>query len=218
MKHLDEEEAVSLLRQGKAIVYPTETFYAVGCDVFNVAALRDIYRIKQRDNCYPLPVIVGGPDQLAMLCEKVSEAEMMLMESFWPGPLSIAFAAGSKVPPLLNACTGKVVVRMSSSPAAGALCLGAGTPLVSSSANISGHPPARGLDELDPRVLEAVEGRVFKGDDDPAGGLPSTIVETLPESGGLVLRILRGGAVSEDALKACGFRIAEPLFASLSRR
>jgi L-threonylcarbamoyladenylate synthase len=201
--------ACRLIAAGRLLIYPTETFYALGCDAFNAEAVRGVYAVKRRERGQPLPVIIGGPEQLGALAAEVNSLERELMRVFWPGPLSILFAGAADVPEVLTAGTGRVAVRFSSHPAALELCRQSSGPLVSSSANLSGHRPARLAADLDGELLERVRefnrgaACLYAADRDvPQGGLPSTIVEAREASGGGVLRVLRQGAVSLEELRA----------------
>jgi L-threonylcarbamoyladenylate synthase len=202
--------AANALTGGKLLFYPTETFYALGCDALNPEAVRKVYAAKRRRADSPLPVIIGDPAQLELLTTEVGALAEELMRLFWPGPLSILFRRAAAAPELLSAGTGKVAVRLSSHPAARKLCVLSSRPLVSSSANTSGHKPAAVADALEKSLLERVrelnQGElclcVADGDTPPQGKLPSTVVEVLEERGKAVLRVLRKGAVSLEDLRA----------------
>jgi L-threonylcarbamoyladenylate synthase len=202
-------EACRAITGGKLLIYPTETFYALGCDAFDTEAVRGVYAAKQRGRGQPLPVIIGGPEQLSLLAAEVNSLERELMRVFWPGPLSILFAGAAGVPELLTAGTGRVAVRLSSHPAALELCRQSFRALVSSSANLSGRKPVRLAADLDEELLARVRefnlgtACLYAGEKDiPQGGLPSTMVEARKTSGGGVLRVLRQGAVSLEELRA----------------
>jgi L-threonylcarbamoyladenylate synthase len=206
---LSLSEACRAITDGRLLIYPTETFYALGCNAFDVEAVRGVYAVKQRGCGQPLPVIIGVPEQLALLTAGVNSLEAELMRVFWPGPLSILFAGAAGVPELLTAGTGRVAVRFSSHPAAAELCGQSSRVLVSSSANLSGRGSVRLAADLDRELLDRV--REFNrgtacvyaaGRDVPQGGLPSTIVEAREAAGGGVLRVLRQGAVSLEELRA----------------
>jgi L-threonylcarbamoyladenylate synthase len=202
-------EACRHITGGKLLIYPTETFYALGCDAFNAEAVRGVYAAKRRGRGQPLPVIIGGQEQLGALAAEVNSLERELMRLFWPGPLSILFAGAAGVPEHLTAGTGRVAVRFSSHPAAVELCGRSSRALVSSSANLSGRDPVRLAADLDGELLERVRAFnrgaacLYAAEQDvPQGGLPSTIVEAQEVSGGGVVRVLRRGAVSLEELRA----------------
>jgi len=200
---LDMETAVRLLRNGDVVCYPTETFFAVGCSAFDVFAVERVFLAKKRSGSMPLPVIIGSREQFGMLTDVNSGTVNRLADAFWPGSLSILVTASAAVPAILTGETGRVAVRLSPHPVARELCLAAGVPLVSTSANISGHPATTQADGLDPRLV-AGTGGVLDMPPAPQGGKASTLVEiTGPET----VRIVRQGPVTEEALLAAGFRI-----------
>lgn len=209
MNSVSQEEAVAAIREGKLLLYPTETFYALGGDALNPAAVNGVYEAKRRPYGSALPVIIGHTEQLRLLTNVSAggggSLALDLAGAFWPGPLTILFPALSSLPVALSAGTGQVAVRLSSHPVAAALSKMAGRPLVSSSANLNGQPAARSASELEPWLLLAARGGVVLDGPEPAGGLPSTIVETV---GGLV-KIRRPGAVGIAAIRAAGFSILE---------
>ena len=206
---LEIEAASKALREGGAVIYPTETFYGIGCNALNPDAIGGVYALKRRPYGLPLPVIVGEISQVHTVAKHIFPAAQRLMDTFWPGPLSIIFPATPEVPDLLTAGTGCIAVRLSPHPATVALCCASGLVLTSSSANISGRPPAMKRDELDPELADGVAG-IYDSLPLPSGGLPSTIVDVLPRGGEEgVLRILREGVVSAQALRDAGFVVIE---------
>lgn len=206
---LDLDAACSALRRGAVIVYPTETFYGLGCDALNPDAAGAVYAVKRRPYGLPLPVVIGERSQMARVAAHIYPAASRLMERFWPGPLSIIFPAAPEVPDLLTANTGRIAARLSSHPAAVALCRASGLVLTASSANISGRPPVMFPEELDADLAPGVAG-VYDARPYPFGGEPSTIVDVLPggRDGGGFLRVLREGAVNTETLREAGFEVA----------
>lgn len=205
MNSLSQAEAASAIREGKLLLYPTETFYALGGDALNPAAVTGVYEAKRRPVASALPVIIGEMSQLSLLTAAPDALALRLAQAFWPGPLTILFPALPSLPVALSAGTGRVAVRLSSHPVAAGLSRLVGRPLVSSSANLSGQPAATHAAELAPWLLLAAQGGVVLDGPEPAGGLPSTIVETLDDK----IRIRRPGAVSAEAILAAGFEITQ---------
>lgn len=206
MNTLKLQDAAQAVRRGRLVVYPTETFYAVGCSALDARAVERVYEIKRRRRSFALPVIIGSVEQLPLVAARVPEAALRLAEAFWPGPLTILLPVSDSVPAALSSGTGKVAVRVSSHPAAQALCLACGVPLVSSSANISGSAPVTSRHELDHALLAGVDGGIFEAPPVPGGGSPSSIVEAVLTVEGPLLRVLRQGAISVRALEERGFR------------
>lgn len=206
MNTLSFEKAVQTLRNMEALIYPTETFYAVGGSALSVQAVANIYSVKERDKILPLPVIIGDLSQLAMIADDVGADVETLISKFWPGPLTIILPARPDLPPLLTAGTGRVAVRLSSHLEASHLAQEAGFPLISSSANLSGQEPVTQPEDLDIALLHACKGAVYSGGEKPKGGKPSTIIELVAMPGsGKMLHILREGAIPASSFIKLGF-------------
>jgi L-threonylcarbamoyladenylate synthase len=174
-KICDLEEIVRHMRGDGLGIYPTETFMALGCRAGSVTAVAGLYEGKRRPRHLPLPLIAADRAQVERIARIPPEAEK-LMACFWPGPLSILLPASAQVPAASG--TGMVAVRIPSHSGARDLAHAVGEPLVASSANISGAPPAKDVNSLDPVLLERVPV-VWDTPPRPAGRLPSTRVRLL---------------------------------------
>lgn len=197
------QEAAALLKEGKVVVYPTETFFAVGCIATDVRAIDMVYRAKRRPSGMPLPVIIGSMEQLGTVTATQSELVTLLGEKFWPGPLSVLVTAADTIPAVLTGETGRVAVRLTPHPVAAELCRACGSALVSTSANVSGRPAVVCASQLDPELLELVAG-IVDMPPAPAGGRPSTLLEI---AGPGHVRIIRPGAVADQALTDAGLTV-----------
>lgn len=206
---LDLQTASDALRDGKVIAFPTETFYGLGCDALNPDAVGAVYAMKVRPYGLPLPVVIGDKADLERIAVNIPPLARKLADEFWPGPLSIIFDAAAEVPDLLTAGTGRIAVRFSPHPGCIALCRSSGCILTSSSANISGNPPASRPEDLDPDLATRIAG-VFDAAPYPSGGKPSTIVDILVSGAGETARVLRDGAVSVEMLRAKGIEVVIP--------
>lgn len=204
---LDLDSAGSALERGDVVLFPTETFFGMGCDAFNDAAVASVFALKRRKHTLPLPVVVSSLDMLGSLVSHVSEAEAALMERFWPGPLSLLLPAAREVPELLTAGSGYVAVRFSPHPAACDLCDALGSPVVASSANISGQPPVCASGDISPELQLGVAGLYARGPE-PAGGLPSTVMRVEGKGADARIHILRPGVIDAVALREAGFTVA----------
>jgi len=194
---------------GGCIVYPTETFYALGARVGSAQALERVNAIKGRPRSKPLPVIIGAMEQLGqILAEDAPDwpgygLAMELMKRFWPGSLSIIMPARMGLPSQLLDGRGFVSVRFTPHPQARELCLLAGSPLAATSANVSGDPAVSEIGKLSPAVCLGAE-YVLAGNPQPAGGLPSTV---LRPTDGRTAVLHRLGAVGEEALTRLGIAL-----------
>lgn len=199
--------AARVLADGGCVVYPTETFFALGGLATDAAALARIVAIKARPATKPLPLLVGDPGQLRGVVpddfwtSPLAPDFTELTRRFWPGPLSLVVPCRETLPKLVQDAGGQVSVRFTPHPVAAALCRLAGGALVATSANRSGLPPAARPRDLDPAVTAAAAAVVTEGPA-PAGGPASTVVGLL---GGRRLRLFREGAVPLADLVAAGF-------------
>lgn len=197
-------EARELLRGG-LVIYPTETFYALGCLATLHTAAERIFEVKGRPGDKPLPLVIADWDMAGRYL-RLDGVELELAHAFWPGPLSIVMQVDPSVSPLARDGSGRSAVRMSPHPVAAGLCLAAGAPLVSSSANLSGRAAVSRPGDLDPELLRRSGALVLDAKPWPAGGLPSTLVEVADDR---TVRILRPGALSASAIASKGFGVLE---------
>lgn len=141
-------QAVTVLRQGGVVAFPTETFYGLAVDPFNKDALKKLFSIKKRSLKKPILVLVHNIEQLAILTDHIPEIYSPLIKKYWPGPLTLIFDAGLSVNPLLTGDSGTIGVRISPHPVALQLCKAWGNPVTATSANVSGKHPARNPKEV----------------------------------------------------------------------
>jgi L-threonylcarbamoyladenylate synthase len=189
-------DALAALAAGEAIVYPTETFYALGVDALSSQALERLFAIKGREPGKPVALIAADAAMAFALAREVPAAARVLAEVFWPGPLTLVLPARDGIPAALIGDDGGVGVRVSSHPLARALATAFRGPLTATSANLAGEPPA-----VEPAAARRALGdkvKVLVEDGRLAGGAPSTVV-AIDRSG---IRVLRQGAVSERQLAA----------------
>lgn len=208
MLELNLEKAISALNDEGIIIYPTETFYGIGCKISSEKAISSIFQAKRRLLALPLPTIVSDLGQVCA-CTQLSKAMQNDVEElaklFWAGPLTLLLPAKKYVSALLTGGTGKIAVRLSSHPIAVALAKGIGEPIVSSSANISGKQPTACFEELDKELTKRVSGYINAAPK-PKGGQASTIIDVL---GDKKIKILRNGAISLEQLTEKGYALAE---------
>ena len=199
------ERAVELMRNSEPVIFPTETFFALGSRALDSNASARVFRAKRRSTVRPLPLIIGNWEQLDQVTKKIDASIRPLLETFWPGPLSVIFPAPLRVPDILTGGTGRVAVRLSPHPVAAQLAAELGEPVTASSANISGTPAVTQAELLDPELFPNIGG-ILDLPPAPGGGLPSTLVE--PDTTGRLV-ILREGAISRTQLISAGFAIAD---------
>jgi len=169
----DVQSIASLLisKGGSVVAYPTETFYGLGTRISDTQGLERIIAAKGRDAAKGMIVLVSDMD-MAGLIAVIDARQEALLEKVWPGPVSAVLMAAREIHPLL-APGGKVALRISPNTLATALICQAG-PVTSTSANLSGEPPARSASEVDSHHLDI--DAILDGGQTP-GGKPSTLMD-----------------------------------------
>ncbi|MDQ3270006.1 MAG: Sua5/YciO/YrdC/YwlC family protein [Pseudomonadota bacterium] len=153
------EAAVSEIRRGGVVVYPTEAVWGLGCDPFREAAVMRLLAIKQREVDKGLILIAAAIEQFDGLLDwsRLEPAQYLDVVATWPGPGTWIVPATARVPRWITGSHGGVAVRVSAHPQVVALASACGFPLVSTSANFAGQPPAFAREQLDPALLAAVD-------------------------------------------------------------
>lgn len=186
--HETIDTALSILKKGGIIAFPTETFYGLGAKYDIDSALKRLYEIKKRPQEKAMPLIVGTIKQITLLTDSITDKAKYLMDRYWPGPLTILFKARPGLSEYLVA-NEKVAARVPGESFALRLALSCNFPLTATSANISGMPPADSASMVFDYFKNTVDLIIDGGK--TKGGLPSTIVDVTEES----IKILRHGTV-----------------------
>jgi len=159
--------ACKVLRAGGVVAFPTETYYGLAVDPFNPAALSRLFTLKGRAADKPVLLIVENPSQLSTLVAEIPRSFVLLMERFWPGPLTLVFPGAPSLSGMLTGGRDTIGVRVSSHPVARQLVRAFGGPITATSANFSGHPAAvtaGGVrDQFGPEVDAVLDGGATPG-------------------------------------------------------
>jgi L-threonylcarbamoyladenylate synthase len=131
--------AAKILRGGGTVAFATETVYGLGANALDSSAVEKIFLAKQRPSWDPLIVHIADRAMLTLLVEDVPPAARLLIERFWPGPLTLLLPKLAAVPETVTAGRPRVGVRMPAHPVARALIRAAGLPIAAPSANLFGH-------------------------------------------------------------------------------
>ena len=193
------------MQRGGVVAIPTETFYGLGVNPFDEQAVSRLLRIKGRSDGKPVLVLIGSLDQLPRLAQNVPPVARILIDAFWPGPLTILFPALPSLPRNLTAGTGTVGVRLSSCEPLVALLRQVG-PLTGTSANRSNQPSPQTALMVEQDLGQAVDAIIDAGA--TPGEFPSTVIDVQSP-----IRIIREGAVSrqmiQNVLQTHGVSLAE---------
>jgi tRNA threonylcarbamoyl adenosine modification protein (Sua5/YciO/YrdC/YwlC family) len=189
--------AAEKIRAGEVLGMPTDTFYGLAVDPFNLHAVDRVYEIKKRLRHKPLSLLIESVDQAAELAWPVPEIFYLLARRFWPGPLTIIVKADPKLPLKVTANTGNVALRVPAAPVPLAIIQSAGLPITATSANLHGEAECATALQVRDQLGDLLSLIVDGG---PAPGvMPSTIIDlTASENGGW--RLLRHGAIPEEQI------------------
>jgi L-threonylcarbamoyladenylate synthase len=192
LPHLAQAVARTL-EAGDIVAVPTETYYGLAVNPFAAPAIDRLFAAKGRADGKPLLVLIGEPSQLSLLVPAVSPAARVLMETFWPGPLTIVFDAHPSLPESLTAGTGTVGVRLTGCVPLRQLLTLVG-PVTGTSANPAGAPPAATAETVQRTLGDRLALIVDAGR--TPGGLPSTVLEARD-----IVRLVRAGAVTRHQIE-----------------
>lgn len=191
----DFAEAGEIIRRGGLVAFPTETVYGLGADALNSEAAAKIYAAKGRPSDNPLIVHIADESDLENLAEEIPDKAKRLMESFWPGPLTMIFYKKESVPYGTTGGLDTVAIRMPEHKIALEFIRQSGVPIAAPSANTSGRPSPTTAEHVE----EDMGGRIdMIIDGGKVGiGIESTIVDmtvTPP-------MILRPGYITREMLE-----------------
>ena len=162
----DLQEALRVLREGGVIVYPTDTVWGIGCDATNAEAVKKIYALKQREDSKSMLVLLDSPAILNYYIADIPDSAWALLEvadtdgneeNDEVKPLTIIYPNARNLAPNLVAEDGSIGIRITGEPFSKALCEQLRHPIVSTSANISGHPTAHFYHEIEEAILNGAD-------------------------------------------------------------
>ncbi len=189
------DRAATAVRRGKVVAIPTDALYTLIADPFNLRAVSQVFLAKGREANRSLPILVNDLNTVEELSREVSNRFYLLARRFWPGPLTIILPA-AKVPLKVTGNTGRLAVRQSPSQVAKAVIDRLGQPVISTSANMSGHPTCHSgiqvFGTMDGRIDLVLDGGVCTGEG------ASTVDITEP-----YWRMIKEGAVKERDVAEC---------------
>ncbi len=195
------KEPAEAIKNGKLVIFPTETVYGIGANALNEEAVKQIYIAKGRASDNPLIAHISNLEMLRNLVTEVGPIEQKLIENFWPGPLTIVFNKKPIVPNIITAGLDTVAIRMPSNKIAHELIEMSGFPIAAPSANVSGKPSGTIIediiDELDGKVEYIIDG----GKVDI--GLESTVIRVVDN----VVHILRPGKITPEDIQKLGINV-----------
>jgi len=188
------DSAIDYLKQGKIVVYPTETLYGMGVDAQNAQAVEYLFKIKKRPLNKPVPILIPSKKSLDNYCSNIPNMAQVLIQAFWPGPLTVVLQSDQF--PKGVSDNGKVGFRVSSHPLVANLLLQYQKPITATSANISDKDTPE--DPMEFFRIFPKDSFVLIQEIKPGRSMPpSTVVDCTGET----YKIIREGAISEDEIK-----------------
>lgn len=197
-ERIDDEavkRAASALRQGKLVIFPTETVYGLAADAFDAGAAAKVFAAKRRQFTDALPLQIGEKNDIKKVAQSIPDAGKKLADRFFPGPITLILMKHANIPEIVTANGPKIGVRMPNHPVALKLLWEYGCPIIATSANISGGAEPLTAADAVAQIGDEVDVVLDAG---PAKfGQASTIVdvtETPP-------KILRVGALAIEEIE-----------------
>ena len=195
------EEAAQFIKEGKLVLFPTETVYGIGANALDTNAVSKIFKAKGRASDNPLIVHICNTQMLERLVLEIGEIEKTLIENFWPGPLTIIFNRKSCIPNNVTAGLETVGIRMPSNKIARKLIELSNLPIAAPSANISGKPSGTKIED----IIDELDGKVDYILD--AGmvdiGVESTVIRVVENK----VHILRPGKITKEDIESLGIPV-----------
>ena len=193
--------AAESIKQGKLVLFPTETVYGIGANALNVQAVKDIFIAKGRAQDNPLIVHIANIEMLKELVQNVGEIEEKLIKNFWPGPITIIFEKKPIIPDVITGGLNTVAIRMPSNEIAHKLIEYSNCPIAAPSANISGKPSGTQIEDIIEELDGKVEYIIDNGKVDI--GVESTVIRVVDN----VVHILRPGKITPEDIEELGIPV-----------
>jgi L-threonylcarbamoyladenylate synthase len=188
--------AAQQIRSGEVLGMPTDTFYGLAADPFNLRAVDLVYDIKSRSRHKPLSLLIESVEQAEILARPLPDEFYALARKYWPGPLTIIVRAASRLPLKVTANTGNVALRVPAAAIPLAVIRSAGIPLTATSANLSGASECTTAvavrDQLRNRIAIIIDGGTSPRE------VPSTIVDLTDSDARW--KVMREGAIPSQEI------------------
>ena len=172
----DIEKCVEVLEAGGTILYPTDTIWGIGCDATQSSATQKVFHMKQREDAKAMLVLVNSPDMLSRYVEEIPDMASIIIE-INEDPLTIIYPAGRNLADNLMSQDGSIGIRITSDPFCAELIERFRKPIVSTSANLAGHPAPVIFSEISEEVKSNVDYTVGWRQKDHTKRKPSGILK-----------------------------------------
>ena len=194
-KKEEVRKVANLIKEGKVVIFPTETVYGIGTNGLDENAVKKVFEIKKRNFKNPINLLVNGIPMVEKLAKDITPLEYKLMEAFFPGPFTIILNKKEIVPDIVTASLDCVGVRMSSNQFVNDLITLSDCPIAAPSANISGHLSKTNLDDVFDEFSNSVDYIVDGGKCE--FGIESTVVRVIDG----IPNIFRPGFITKEQIE-----------------
>jgi L-threonylcarbamoyladenylate synthase len=188
-------KASEVILSGGVIAFRTDTFYGLGADPFNHAAVARIRELKGREDNKPILLLISDVDQVERFISPRSDGFNIAARKFWPGPLTIVGTAVAALPEEITSGTGTVGVRLPADQSVRELVRDCGGALTATSANPSGSEPARSAEDVAGYFPVGLDLIVDGGE--VTATEPSTVLDVSSSPP----RVVREGAISRNVIE-----------------
>jgi len=186
-------DVAALIQKNGVVAIPTDTFYGLAANPFDVKTVSRLFEIKGRDTSKPILLLISGLQMLPSLVEEIPPLAEKVIGRFWPGPLTLIFRASKSLPDLLTAGTGTIGIRFPNAVLPTRLIDRVGFPITATSANRSGEPSPASAQEVE-RALGPSLDCILDGGS--CATLPSTVLDLTTSEP----KLLRKGRISAGQL------------------
>ncbi|MEA3447479.1 MAG: L-threonylcarbamoyladenylate synthase [Bacteroidota bacterium] len=156
MNKQDIKDCLTTLNKGGVILYPTDTIWGIGCDATNADAVDKLYTIKQRDKQKPMIILLDNINRIMSYVDKPPEVALDVIE-LSNQPLTMVFDNAKNLPENLIGQDGSIAIRVVKNKSIVELVKRFKRPLVSTSANVAGEPPALSFDDIPSKLKTMVD-------------------------------------------------------------
>ena len=191
-KENEIDEIAQILKNDGVIAVPTDTVYGLCARMNSKKARENLIKIKNRPQNKNFPIMCANLEQIKEIAQ-VSEKSEKIIQSFMPGPITLIFLKSANVPEFVNKGSNEIGIRMATSKALEELILKLGEPIYMTSANLSGEPVCKSIEEIQEKFqnLDGIlDGKVFYGQ-------ASTIVDCTSDE----IKVIRQGPISLKNIK-----------------
>lgn len=183
----DIKNAITVMRRGGVVLYPTDTIWGIGCDATNEEAVARVYKIKQRDDSKALICLVDSDARLQRYVRQVPDVAWQLIDCI-DKPTTLILDGAVNLAPNLIAEDGSIGIRITQETFSHELCFRFQKAIVSTSANISGEPAAQNFRDIDQRIIDQVDYVCWTRRQEHKPHRPSSIIKLSADGAVKIIR------------------------------